>query len=151
MRLRRQSAGLGRQEAPADSADRLRSLYDLSGALLDLCLCKVPAPIPACNTAPLLRDDYASCLTRLLIEIANAQPDPELGSAVTEANIRLLPFRRAETTVLTASAEALVALGVLWTSRDIPALRILLRSHHDARAANAEAIMRVAHTMAGRQ
>lgn len=125
-------------------AHRLQYLYELNGALLDLCLGRIGRSefSTASGSAPRAAD-YALGATRLFNEIASAQNNLELMERIAEIGDRLLAARRCELAIFSAAAESLAALCALWDARDVWPMRQLLRSYHDVRAARADTIARV--------
>jgi len=128
------------------SAQRLESLYDLAGLLIDACLQRIKiASMP--KSAP-ARDFptygiYPDDVTTLMREIAMAQGNVELADQIAALNDRLFVARRCEPKLFPSATQEAEALMVLFRTRDISGLQLLLRTHHRLRIERVDALARL--------
>ncbi|MBN6150768.1 GntR family transcriptional regulator [Xanthomonas sp. AmX2] len=125
----------GGLQVPLPNEVALRDLYDWMQRLL-LMACDIGA-------APLVRkvgkleisadDDVVKRTWQLFDAIAAATGHRSLHHAITQANDRLAPIRRAKHGLLEQPAEELAELNRHWQKRDIPALRSGLLEYHERR------------------
>lgn len=128
------------------SAQRLESLYDLAGLLIDACLERIKtAWTPKSAQA---RDFptygiYPDDITTLMREIAMAQGNGELIDQIAALNDRLFVARRCEPKLFPGAGQEAEALAVLLRTRDISGLQLLLRTHHRLRIERVDALARL--------
>jgi hypothetical protein len=128
------------------SAQRLEHLYELSSALVHLCLERASRsrrPKIAPTRPLLLAGSYASDLTALLGDIAAAQPNGVLAEAILSLNDQLYAARRYEPQLFAGADQELAGLITLWANRNAGDLRLRLRDHHRTRLVRVDAIARL--------
>jgi len=128
------------------SARRLEHLYELSSALVHLCLERASRSRrpKAAQARPLpLEGSYASDLTALIGDIAVAQPNGVLAETVLSLNDQLYAARRYEPQLFLGAEPELAALVMLWTNQNAGDLRLRLRDHHRTRLVRVDAIARL--------
>jgi hypothetical protein len=134
------------------SARRLRNLYDLSGALVDLTLQRCEASLSSTPGAgDTQKGDYAQDMADLMSNLATSQPNRELGDHLLALSDRLFPARRCEPSLFPGALEELDLLAVLWTQRNLDELRLRFNQHHAARMERTESIASLLAEQAGDQ
>ncbi|MDP3737535.1 MAG: GntR family transcriptional regulator [Hyphomonadaceae bacterium] len=134
------------------SAQRLEHLYELSSALVHLCLerasrsrrAKIEGGRPL-----LLVGSYAPDLTALIADIAAAQPNAPLAESILSLNDQLYAARRCEPKLFTGANQELAGLIALWNNRNAGDLRLRLRDHHRMRLVRVDALARLLSEEAG--
>ncbi len=128
------------------SARRLEHLYELSSALVHLCLERASrSRRPKAVSAPplLLAGSYASDLTALIGDIAADQPNGALAETILSLNDQLYAARRCEPRIFTGADHELAGWVELWANRNAGDLRLRLRDYHRTRLVRVDAIARL--------
>lgn len=128
------------------SARRLEHLYELSSAMVHLCLERASRsrrPKVAQARPLLVLGSYASDLTSLISDIAAAQPNGALAEAIMSLNDQLYSARRYEPQLFTGADADLAGMIALWANQNAGDLRLRLRDHHRARLVRVDAIARL--------
>lgn len=128
------------------TAQRLENLYELSSALVHLCLERASRSRrpKAAQARPLPHGgSYASDLTALIGEIAVAQPNSALAESILSLNDQLYAARRHEPQLFAGADQELAGMIALWASQNAGDLRLRLRDHHRTRLVRVDAIARL--------
>jgi hypothetical protein len=134
------------------SARRLRNLYDLSGALVDLTIQRCEASLSSSpRPGGARKSDYAQDLADLMLSMATSQPNGELGEHLLALSDRLFPARRCEPSLFPEALEELDLLAILWAQRNLDELRLRFNQHHAARMERTESIASLLTERAGDQ